>query len=315
MSAAGAALVSVLVAVGLVLVLPLGLRLLGPDVVPAPRSPAWPLAGAAGTVSLLLPRGPLAVALALPFAVAAAVILLAALRHAVRGGLRAPVVAATVALTMPAVGACALVAERAGWGLLGFGGTYLALTVPHMLYAGFGAALVAGGVAELARRSDGAVDPLAVAGAWGVPVGTVLVLLGYFVGDVAELVGALVLTGALWATAVATTRSLARPAVVTPAARALLVTGVVSVSVSMLLALWWAAGEAFDVAHPGLDVMAATHGVANAFGFVLCTVLGLRLVARRPRDADGPGGHPGAGPGALHGAGFLDDQHGGRRTT
>ncbi|WP_372470115.1 YndJ family transporter [Cellulosimicrobium marinum] len=46
----------------------------------------------------------------------------------------------------------------------------------------------------------------------------------------------------------------------------------------MLLAVWWAVGEAFAVPHPGLGVMAATHGLANAVGFVLCTVLGLRLL-------------------------------------
>src|SRR5690606_27846852 len=45
-SPAGSALVGLLVAVGAVVVLPLGLRLLGARVVPAPRSAAWPLAGA-----------------------------------------------------------------------------------------------------------------------------------------------------------------------------------------------------------------------------------------------------------------------------
>ena len=73
----------------------------------------------------------------------------------------------------------------------------------------------------------------------------------------------------------------------------------------MLLALWWAVGEATGLAHPSLSWMAATHGVANALGFVLCTLLGLRLAAERPRadradvrrgrrDAGGsaPGGLP-----------------------
>lgn len=329
MSPAGAALVTGLVVLGLVVVLPLGLRLLGPDVVPAPGSVAWPLAGVAGAASLLLPRGAVSVALALVLAAATAVLVGAAarlvareVRSLVRGagrpdgrragpgapsgpttasstGARLASRAATAtALVMPAVGACALVAERAGWGLLGFSGTYLALTVPHMLYAGFGAALVAGTVVRLA-----ATDRLAVTGAWGVPLGTVLVLVGYFVGDVAELVGAVVLTLALWATAVAAVRSLAgpvRPAghpdarpghrhVASPAAaRVLLGTGAVVVGVSMLLALWWAAGEALGFAHPSLDVMAATHGVANALGFVLCTLLGLRvLVATGPAPSIG----------------------------
>ncbi|SME96080.1 YndJ-like protein [Cellulosimicrobium cellulans J1] len=317
MSPAGEALVGLLVAVGAVVVLPLGLRLLGARVVPAPRSAAWPLAGACAVVSLLLPRGALAAALAVPFALASAVLLAAGARLAARalGGRRggaspagppgaaaattasttvsaaatttttgtarataslpASTAATVTALVLPAVGAGALVAERAGWGLLGFSGTYLALTVPHMLYAGFGAALVAGAVARLA-----AADRLAVAGAWGVPAGTALVLLGYFVGDAAELVGAVVLTLALWATAAAVVRSAVRPGGHPAAARALLVTSAVVVSLAMVLALWWAAGEALGFAHPGLDLMAATHGVANALGFVLCALLGLRLLAR-----------------------------------
>lgn len=312
MSPAGAALVSGLVVLGMVVVLPLGLRLLGPDVVPAARSVAWPLAGVAGAAAVVLPHGTVSVLLALVFAAATVVLAGAGARLAVRtvrdvrdGRVAAAALAAraatVAALAMPAVGASALVAERAGWGLLGFSGTYLALTVPHMLYAGFGAALVAGTVVRLA-----ATDGLAVAGAWGVPLGTVLVLVGYFVGDVAELVGAGVLTLALWATALAAGRSLARPSGPTRAggghlaapggpastagARALVGTGAVVVGLSMLLALWWAAGEALGFAHPSLDVMAATHGVANALGFVLCTLLGLRVLAARqvlPHEVEG----------------------------
>lgn len=194
MSPAGEAVVGLLVALGAVVVLPVGLQLLGPQVVPAPRSAAWPLAGAAAVVSLLLPHSRLAVVLTLPFVLASAVLLGAGVRLTVRtlrdvapparpgrahavvpgdraGGLAPRVnlavrVATMTALVLPAVGASALVAERAEWGLLGFSGTYLALTVPHMLYAGFGAALVAGAVARLAPG-----DRLATAGAWGVRPG------------------------------------------------------------------------------------------------------------------------------------------------
>lgn len=305
MSAAGQVVVDALVVLGMVVVLPLGLRLLGPDVVPSPRSPLWPLAGAAGAASLLAPRGPVAVVLAAGFAAATAVLLASGARLVVR---RAPAVravraearahpsagttrgvdvavrtAAAAALVLPAVGASALVAERAGWGLLGFSGTYLALTVPHMLYAGFGAALVAGTVAALARRGD-RPDPLAVVGAWGVPAGTALVLVGYFVGDAAELVGAVALALALWATAWAVLRSLVRDGTAPRPARALLAVAAVSVAASMVLAVWWALGEATGLPHPGLDLMAATHGVANAVGFVLCSLLAARLLDRHAPD-------------------------------
>ncbi|WP_265521906.1 YndJ family transporter [Oerskovia flava] len=308
MSAAGTALVGALVALGMIVVLPLGLRLLRPGVVVRPRSLGWPLVGTAGAVSLVLPQGTGAALLAGVFALATGVLAgcglrlgtqaarRSASRSAPRGSApRLPtwsdgrVVATVVALVLPVVGAGALVAERAGWGLLGFSGTYLALTVPHMLYAGFGAALIAGLVAGLVHPGAGtatsSVSRAADAGAWGVPVGTLLVLVGYFTGEHVELAGAVVLTAALWATAWATARG---PAVAAgPTARRLLVGGAVTVGASMLLVLWWAVGEAFDVSHPGLDLMAATHGLANATGYVLCTLLGLRLARDRARTSRG----------------------------
>ena len=58
-----------------------------------------------------------------------------------------------------------------------------------------------------------------------------------------------------------------------------------TIVVSMLLALWWAVGEATGLAHPSLSWMAATHGVANALGFVLCTLLGLRLLPSAPEPS------------------------------
>ncbi|WP_369824678.1 YndJ family transporter [Cellulosimicrobium sp. CUA-896] len=92
----------------------------------------------------------------------------------------------------------------------------------------------------------------------------------------------------MWATAWATTRSLVRGRSTPPAARVLLATGAVAVGASMVLAVWWAVGEATGLPHPGLDAMAATHGVANALGFVLCSLVAVRLVRRGARDDGAP---------------------------
>ncbi|MDF2849007.1 MAG: hypothetical protein K0R97_2989 [Oerskovia sp.] len=289
MNPATAVLVDLVVAFGLVVVLPLGLTLLGPRTVPGAGSVWWPVAGAVTAAGALLPRGPLAQVATVPFLVGSAVLAVAAFRVALPGPTapRPPEVrlAVGVALVMPGVGAAAMLADRGGWGLLGFSGTYLTLTVPHMLFAGFAAALVAGLTVGLSggRAGAGRTDPSTAArvGAAGVPLGTGLVLVGYFVGNVAELVGALVLTGALWCTAWAVLGIPARRA-----ARALLVAGSVAVVASMLLAVWWAVGEATGLPHPSIRQMAATHGVANALGFALCTVLGLRLA----RGGADPGG-------------------------
>uniref|UniRef100_UPI0028E8CEFC YndJ family transporter n=1 Tax=uncultured Cellulomonas sp. TaxID=189682 RepID=UPI0028E8CEFC len=207
--------------------------------------------------------GPAAAALAVPFAAAGAVLAACTLR--VR------LLSTAVALATPLVGAVALVVERAGWGLLGFGGDYLALTVPHMLFAGFGACLVVGLVAQRTTT------PLTRVASVAAPAGVLLVLAGYFVSDAAELVGAVVLTVGLWCAAAAVVG-------LTGPGRRLLRVGAVTIGISMLLALWWAVGEATGVAHPSLSWMAATHGVANALGFVVCTFLALRLHAAPERD-------------------------------
>ncbi len=251
--------VRVVVGLGAVVVLPLGIRLLGSRLVP--QSPLWSVAGLFAAVAVWLPVGRPAAVVSLPFVVAC--VLLAARAS------RVPSFSLGVALLTPAIGAAALLAERAGWGLLGFDGDYLALTVPHMLFAGFGACLITGLVTRAVPGTASRVASTAV------PLGVLLVLVGYFVSDVAELAGATVLTVGLWAGAAATLQ--------VRRARLLLRVGVATIVVSMVLALWWALGEATDLVHPTLSWMVATHGVANAFGFVLCTVVGLRMVAEPVR--------------------------------
>jgi hypothetical protein len=52
--------------------------------------------------------------------------------------------------------------------------------------------------------------------------------------------------------------------------------GAATLVVTMALALTWALGEATGLPHPTLTWMAATHGLANAVGFALCSVLAWR---------------------------------------
>lgn len=117
----------------------------------------------------------------------------------------------------------------------------LALTTPHLHFAGFAAALVAGLVCGAAGDSR-----TARAAALTVPAGTLLVLAGYFVGDLAELAGAVVLTAGMWVVGRLTWRDL-RPGAPDPRTRLLLGTSAVT------LALSWAVGEAFDVPHLSLS--------------------------------------------------------------
>ncbi|MFE7776827.1 YndJ family protein [Streptomyces sp. NPDC057445] len=266
-------LVNAIVMLGMLVIVPLGLRLIG---APGPvlLSRFWPLLAAPGAVALWLPRGPVATVLAAVYALSTVALALCApvrLRHT--RSLAPAEIATLTALVTPAVAGTALVAERSGHRLFGFDLEILALTVPHFHFAGFAAALVAGLVS---RASDGPAGRFA---ALSVPSGTLLVLAGYFVNDVAELAGALVLTAGMWVVALLTWRHI-RTATGERLGRALLAVSAAVLVATMLLALSWAVGEATGLPHPNLAWMAATHGLGNALGFALCSVLAWQRLTR-----------------------------------
>ncbi|MER6777680.1 MULTISPECIES: YndJ family protein [unclassified Streptomyces] len=281
-------LVHLIVTLGMLYVIPAGLRLIDPAGLRT-AARVWPLLAAPGAVCLWLPRGATATVLAALYAAATLALaaraparLLRTLRTptAGRGPLAPAETAVLTALIAPSVAGTALVAERAGYRLFGFDLDILALTVPHFHFAGFTAALVAGLVCRATATAPGSTA-LSRWAAYSVPGGTLLVLLGYFVDDWAELAGALVLTGGMWAVALLTWREI-RPGARDRTTGALLATSAAVLVATMLLALWWALGEATDLVHPTLTWMAATHGLGNALGFALCSLLAWRrLTAER----------------------------------
>ncbi|MEV4702192.1 YndJ family protein [Actinoplanes sp. NPDC049316] len=262
-------LINLLVAVGMLVVVPAGLRLLA-DPAAAVARRVWPVGAVAGALSLWLPRGTLATGLATVYAIAAAVLCAYAMSRPARPRREWPAEAAVLtALAGPAIAASALVAERSGYHLFGFDLGVLALTVAHFHFAGFAAALIAG---LLTRAVPG--RPADVA-ALTVPAGTLLVLLGYFTAEWVELAGALVLTAGMW-TVGWLTWQYARTTAADRLTAALLAGSALVLAASMVLAVSWALGEATGLPHPSLAWMAATHGVANALGFALCGMVGWR---------------------------------------
>ncbi|WP_030022453.1 YndJ family protein [Streptomyces monomycini] len=269
-------LVDLIVMLGMFVVVPTGLALIGEPGTQWLRR-RWPLAATAGSVALWLPRGAAATALAAAYALATLALALHAPRRLVRTRSLAPgEIAVLTALVTPAVAGTALVAERSGHQLFGFDLEILSLTVPHFHFAGFAAALVAGLVCRAAR--PGRAGPLA---ALSVPVGTLFVLAGYFVDDWAELAGAVILTTGMWLVALVTWRDV-RTTAPDRTTRALLGTSAVVLVATMLLALSWALGEATGIPHPTLAWMAATHGLGNALGFALCALLAWRRLRDEP---------------------------------
>ena len=109
-----------------------------------------------------------------------------------RKRLRAREIALYTALVTPSIAALSLVAERSSYELFGFSLTVLSLTVAHFHFAGFAAALIACLVVGSASGQA------ATAAAISVPLGTGIVLLGFFLGDPVELLGAAVLTVGMW---------------------------------------------------------------------------------------------------------------------
>ncbi|MER7756168.1 YndJ family protein [Kitasatospora sp. NPDC097643] len=269
-------LVDLLVLLGMGAVVPLGLALIDEPGLARVRR-LWPLAAVPGALSLWLPRGGLATGCATLYALGTLAVALHAPRRLARTRSLAPAeVAVLTALATPSVAGVALVAERSGYPLFGFEPHILALTVPHFHYAGFTAALVAGLVCRATRPGPtGARAAAARCAALSVPAGTLLVLAGYFLGAWLQFAGAVVLTTGMWLVGLLTWRELRGRAADPVTARLLAVSSAV-LALTMVLALWWALGQASGLPHPSLTWMAATHGVGNALGFALCALLAWR---------------------------------------
>ncbi|MFJ9054861.1 YndJ family protein [Streptomyces sp. NPDC102409] len=272
-------LVGLIVMLGMLVIVPMGLGLVGDPALARIRR-WWPLFALPGAVSLWLPRGATATALALCYALGTLLLASHAPRRLARTRSARPVEAALLtALVTPSIAALALVAERSGHELFGFGLGILALTVPHFHFAGFAAALVAG---LACRAEDSTAGRFA---ALSVPLGTLLVLVGYFAGEWTELAGALLLTAGMWTVALLTCRTV-RADGRDRLTRTLLTVSAGVLVATMVLALSWALGEATGLPHPTLTWMAATHGLGNALGFALCAL----LARRRLQDLTHPEG-------------------------
>ena len=256
-------LVHAVVSLGMLIVVPLGLTLLPTRT----TSTRWWFAFAVpGAVALWLPRGAVSIVLASVYFAGTLVLIALAARHFFQHRtVSTRQVALYTALATPSIAALALVAERSSYELFGFNLTVLSLTVAHFHFAGFAAALMA----YLAADGLAAVS---------VPLGTAIVLLGFFVGDPVELVGAVVLTAGMWLVGWNLWKRSQRADRTT--AILLTVSGSVLV-LTMLLAVSWALGHVVDTPYLPLEWMVATHGVANAVGFALCGVLAMRREGAR----------------------------------
>ncbi len=184
--------------------------------------------------------------------------------------------ATDAALLFSAVGGLWMVADRAGFGPLGFSATVVALTAVHFHYAGLLLPIFTGQV--LRRMPDsrfvGRVTVGVVLGVPAVAVGITASQLGWGPALETATGTGLALAGAI--VGVLHVRVACREPLPGPA-RALLAIAGVSLCCGMILAGLYAL-RAYVSPFPwlGIPQMRALHGTINALGFGLCGVLGWR---------------------------------------
>lgn len=224
--------------------------------------------------SCLLPRGPLAAALATPWLGMTTLVALAGL---VRLFQRRPSALARLCIDAGAlflaVGGAWIFADRLGFQPLGFSVVVVVLTAVHFHYAGLLLPLFTGLALErLGGRLAGLTAVLVVAGVPAVAVGITASQLG---------LGPWVETGAAWLMALGGTLAallhlrLATAADAPTPVRALWTVCGVSLLAGMALAALYGSRFLLPAELLWLDVgwMQVTHGVVNAFGFGFAGVL------------------------------------------
>jgi hypothetical protein len=281
MTSQGEVLIRVLLAIGAVLVVPLALPLLGAS------SPARPLdrwvarllqvGSFAFAAAMLIGSGPLALALAVPWTVAAATHL--ALRlDALRTQRTFERLVATLAAFWLAAGAlmaCFAVngtdapatAEHLRWP-----------TPAHFIYAGFALTTIAL-TARRARRRTGTLVAL-VAVLAGMPL--LAIEIGFFSSTQwtgAIFIGTAAIALAIEQTIIATTTNCG-------SAQAGLYASSAALAAAMVLAIGYGLSMRFGFAWLSLEAMAATHGALNSLGFALLSVIGWRLRASEPQGIE-----------------------------
>jgi hypothetical protein len=263
-------LVDSLVVVGVAVVLPLA----------SGRRWSWWLgAGASVLLSFFVPEGWAGV-FVLPFAVVAVAV---SAETATRNG---PLMfwsladaASALACLYAVVAAVALGHSRFGVEMLGTSEPIVELTAVHFTYAGAGAlALAAFSIRRHEHRSRLSLAAVSLTAA-----APPLVAAGFVTHEgVLQVSGAVVMTAGVWLTAVRQLQT-AAAGTTRQLSRYLLAISGLAVWVPMVLAVAWAAGQHWNVPALSIDAMARTHGVANAFGFVLCGLVGRHLATRPAR--------------------------------
>jgi hypothetical protein len=271
---------------GILVIVPLGLSL-----VPASESrdgESWlyrlallaqPFAAIGAVVSFLLEPGVPAAVFAFLWLCETALIAMVGLQRLGRPQLRSPAeVSINAGLIFVPVAGLWLVVHRLGIQLLGYGDTIILLTAVHFHFAAYAAPILAGLAGRRLRQFPG-VNRVFTLTPIGIIAGTPLVAAGISFSPALALVGTVMISIGLVLLATLVVGWIL-PSMESIPGRVLLLLSSVSCLPAMLLACAYAYSIVFHKLIIDIPQMAMTHGVANAFGFSLCGLVGWCLVNR-----------------------------------
>lgn len=277
-------LIQRLVLLGILVVVPLALSL-----APTPSTKdkdSWlyrvalltqPIGAVAAIPSFLIEPGPLAAAFASLWFWVTAVIALWGVSRLMRAELRTPAeLSISAGLMFLPVGSSWLIVSRLGIQLAGFGDTIILLTAIHFHFAAYAAPILAG-LAGRKLEEFGAARRAFLLVPVGIVAGTPLVAAGITFSPFIALVGTLMIASALFLLAILAVAFIV-PQIDSLTARILLSVSAVSSVCAMLLACIYAYSIVAKMLLIDIPQMAKTHGLLNAFGFVLCGLIAWSIV-------------------------------------
>ncbi|MGI8733847.1 MAG: YndJ family protein [Pyrinomonadaceae bacterium] len=280
-------LIQRIVLLGILVIVPLGLSLV-PGADPQARKiwlyrlalVAQPLGAIAAVASFLLQPGLPAAALACLWFFVTGVMALLGLWRLGRHELRsAAEISISAGLLYVPVAGFWLVVSRLGIQLLGYGDTIILLTAVHFHFAAYAAPILAGLAGRQLSKKRNLIrifkfTPI------GIIAGTPLVAAGITLSPMVALVGTVMITVGLLLLALLTLIWIL-PSIPSLVSRLLLLISSLSTLPAMLLACAYAYSIVFQKLIIDIPQMAKTHGIANAFGFALCGLVGWALIVER----------------------------------
>jgi YndJ-like protein len=263
-------LIHKIVLFGVLVIVPLGLSL-----VPPPNNVAvalQPIAAILTVISFFLDKGVTAALLVCGTLIVYIMIALYGVTRLIQRGSIFPLAESSIdaGLIYLQVAGAWLVVYRLGIQPFGYGETIILLTVVHFHFAGFAAPIIAGMNGRvLATRNH--PEPIFAFSIFAIVTAMPLVAAGITLSPVLGLFGTLLLSVGLVLLAVLTI-GWVRLAIVQKDKQILLILGSVCSCSAMVLASLYAYSLATHTLILTIPMMAMTHGILNAFGFVACSL-------------------------------------------